>query len=113
MRIFESAYNEGLISHVRFYPSSPHTDHAVLMVKYAHKISRGMSHMTQTLETKLGPDTADLLLRIGIHSGPVTAGVIRGEKARFQLFGKCRLEVFLFLSPHQDAVDLTFHFVIF
>ncbi|CAJ1935354.1 unnamed protein product [Cylindrotheca closterium] len=62
-------------------------DHAVLMVKYAHKISRAMTHMTQTLETKLGPDTADLLLRIGIHSGPVTAGVIRGEKARFQLFG--------------------------
>ncbi|CAJ1939564.1 unnamed protein product [Cylindrotheca closterium] len=62
-------------------------DHAVLMVKYAHKISRAMTHMTQTLETTLGPDTADLLLRIGIHSGPVTAGVIRGEKARFQLFG--------------------------
>ena len=26
-------------------------------------------------------------MRIGIHSGPVTAGVLRGEKARFQLFG--------------------------
>lgn len=23
----------------------------------------------------------------GIHSGPVTAGVLRGERARFQLFG--------------------------
>lgn len=58
------------------------------MVKYAHKISRAMGRLTQALETRLGPDTADLLLRIGIHSGPVTAGVIRGEKARFQLFGK-------------------------
>jgi hypothetical protein len=33
------------------------------------------------------PDTADLSLRVGIHSGPVTAGVLRGEKSRFQLFG--------------------------
>lgn len=26
-------------------------------------------------------------MRIGIHSGPVTAGVLRGDKARFDLFG--------------------------
>ena len=26
-------------------------------------------------------------MRIGLHSGPVTAGVLRGEKSRFQLFG--------------------------
>ena len=26
-------------------------------------------------------------LRIGLHSGPVTAGVLRSQKARFQLFG--------------------------
>ena len=31
--------------------------------------------------------TQNLGMRIGIHSGPVTAGVLRGEKARFQLFG--------------------------
>ena len=35
----------------------------------------------------LGPGTADLRLRVGIHSGPVTAGVLRGERSRFQLFG--------------------------
>lgn len=29
----------------------------------------------------------DLALRIGLHSGPVTAGVLRGQKSRFQLFG--------------------------
>ena len=33
------------------------------------------------------PDTGDLSLRVGIHSGPVTAGVLIGEKSRFQLFG--------------------------
>lgn len=40
-----------------------------------------------SLERELGPDTADLALRIGLHSGPVTAGVLRGQKSRFQLFG--------------------------
>ena len=39
------------------------------------------------LETALGPGTAALNLRIGLHSGPLTAGVLRGEKGRFQLFG--------------------------
>ena len=29
----------------------------------------------------------DLCLRVGLHSGAVTAGVLRGEKSRFQLFG--------------------------
>jgi hypothetical protein len=29
----------------------------------------------------------DLCIRIGLHSGPVTVGVLRGEKSRFQLFG--------------------------
>ena len=33
------------------------------------------------------PDTGELGLRAGLHSGPVTAGVLRGEKSRFQLFG--------------------------
>ena len=35
----------------------------------------------------MGPDTGDLGLRIGLHSGAVTAGVLRGERSRFQLFG--------------------------
>ena len=35
----------------------------------------------------VGPDTGDLVMRFGIHSGQVTAGVLRGEKSRFQLFG--------------------------
>jgi hypothetical protein len=29
----------------------------------------------------------DLQLRFGLHSGPVTGGVLRGQKSRFQLFG--------------------------
>jgi hypothetical protein len=34
-----------------------------------------------------GPDTAGLSFRVGLHSGPVTGGVLRGDNARFQLFG--------------------------
>lgn len=45
-----------------------------------------MNELTQHLETTLGPDTGDLSMRIGLHSGPVTAGVLRGEKSRFQLY---------------------------
>jgi len=46
-----------------------------------------MNQLTKQLEVQLGPDTGDLSMRIGLHSGPVTAGVLRGEKSRFQLFG--------------------------
>lgn len=46
-----------------------------------------MNTLVRILEVELGPDTAELAIRVGIHSGQVTAGVLRGEKARFQLFG--------------------------
>jgi class 3 adenylate cyclase len=45
------------------------------------------SEVFRDLETSLGPDTGDLMIRFGVHSGPVTAGVLRGQRARFQLFG--------------------------
>jgi len=46
-----------------------------------------MKELMSDLESSLGPDTADLTIRIGMHSGPVTAGVLKGERAHFQLFG--------------------------
>jgi class 3 adenylate cyclase len=42
---------------------------------------------TSALAERLGDDTAALQMRIGLHSGSVTAGVLRGTKGRFQLFG--------------------------
>ena len=65
----------------------PMADHALAMSKFANDILITMRKLTRQLEATLGPDTGDLALRIGLHSGPVTAGVLRGERARFQLFG--------------------------
>jgi hypothetical protein len=57
------------------------------MTRFAHECLNRMSKLTKKLEVTLGPSTGDLKGRCGLHSGPVTAGVLRGEKARFQLFG--------------------------
>ncbi|KAG7358840.1 adenylate/guanylate cyclase [Nitzschia inconspicua] len=65
----------------------PRKDHAVVMARFARDCLSSLQQMTKELEVTLGPDTADLSMRIGLHSGPVTAGVLRGDRARFQLFG--------------------------
>jgi hypothetical protein len=120
----------------------PRPDHVVVMARFARDCYQKVIILTRELERSLGPgmlctaftiihpaapfskhtifsilststaDTADLTLRIGLHSGPVscmpdepinkdfqrnvsshtfqrqvTAGVLRGDKGRFQLFG--------------------------
>lgn len=57
------------------------------MVRFANAMFNKANELAKALESTLGPGTGDLTVRIGIHSGPVTAGVLRGEKSRFQLFG--------------------------
>jgi class 3 adenylate cyclase len=65
----------------------PRKDHAVVMARFARDCMHKMQNLSKKLEVSLGPDTGDLAMRIGLHSGPVTAGVLRGERSRFQLFG--------------------------
>ena len=65
----------------------PQEKHALIMARFAHDCSLSMTKVTKELEVTLGPDTGELSMRFGLHSGPVTAGVLRGERARFQLFG--------------------------
>jgi len=43
--------------------------------------------LTKELAKSLGPGTESITMRFGLNSGPTTAGVLRGEKSRFQLFG--------------------------
>ena len=65
----------------------PRKDHAIAMVRFSREVLAKMTKLTQKLEATLGPDTSGLDLRVGIHSGPITAGVLRGAKSRFQIFG--------------------------
>jgi class 3 adenylate cyclase len=65
----------------------PCADHAVVMARFARECLSKCEKVLQSLELKLGPDTGDLAMRFGLNSGPVTAGVLRGDRARFQLFG--------------------------
>jgi len=65
----------------------PSKDHAVRLSRFASECILVMHNACQRLEAQLGPGTGDLTLRVGLHSGSVTAGVLRGQKLRFQLFG--------------------------
>ncbi|CAB9500133.1 Receptor-type guanylate cyclase gcy [Seminavis robusta] len=65
----------------------PRKDHATVMARFARDCLNAINDLTKRLEITLGPDTGDLSMRVGLHSGPVTAGVLRGDKSRFQLFG--------------------------
>jgi len=65
----------------------PQADHAIIMIRFARDCMAKMRELTNNLILTLGEDTADLQLRVGMHTGETTAGVLRGEKGRFQLFG--------------------------
>lgn len=71
--------------------------HAENCVKFALRCHRIMEAFTKNIAPIIDapyikakrniPWTSELSLRIGIHSGPVRAGILRGDKPRFQLFG--------------------------
>jgi class 3 adenylate cyclase len=63
----------------------PTKDHEVAMCRFARDCRIKMNELTNSLESMLGPGTADSRLRIALHSGAVTAGVLRGERSRFQV----------------------------
>lgn len=65
----------------------PNKDHAIVMARFARECMEKVNEIIRELELTLGPDTAELAMRFGVHSGPITAGVLRGDRARFQLFG--------------------------
>jgi class 3 adenylate cyclase len=61
--------------------------HASAMVDFSRRVLIVLQEVLLALSTRLGCDIFNLNLRIGLNSGPTTAGVLRGEKSRFQLFG--------------------------
>lgn len=52
----------------------PRKNHAVAMAKFAFACLEKMKEKTKEMELTLGPGTADLGLRTGLHSGPTIAG---------------------------------------
>ena len=58
------------------------------MAKFARDALNEFIELSNKLEITLGPETSELGVRFGMASGPVLAGVLRGERARFQVFGK-------------------------
>lgn len=56
---------------------TPNAQHALAMCEFARECIAKMRGLAKDLEIFLGPGTAALDLRIGIHSGPVVAGVLR------------------------------------
>lgn len=45
----------------------PQVNHATIMARFAHECKLKMNEITSRLEQKLGPDTADLCMRFGMH----------------------------------------------
>jgi class 3 adenylate cyclase len=67
----------------------PQADHPVRMAKFSAKCMLAMVEVTRhNFKVRLGPESGELHMRTGLYSGPVMAGVLKGAKARFQLFGK-------------------------
>jgi class 3 adenylate cyclase len=55
---------------------TPNKAHAVVLARFARDCLMTFSRLVKQLEIELGPDTADLAMRFGLHSGQTTAGTI-------------------------------------
>ena len=78
------------------------------MAKFAQDCMNKLDRVVERLSTSLGEGTDELALRTGMHSGEVTAGVLRGEKGRFQLFGgKSKTLIVKMPVSHQADSSLT------
>ena len=58
-----------------------------MVAKFSVEWQKIFEVVTTELSYTLGSETTDLKLRCGLHSGPVTAGVLRGLRSRFEIFG--------------------------
>lgn len=77
-------------------PLSLFISHALACARVARDMLEKFHQVTQMLEVSLGPDTGELGLRVGLHSGPVTAGILRGSGGRYQVRKEenCRRYIF-------------------
>ena len=64
----------------------PIEDHATVLTAFSFECRDKVREVCYRLD-KQGMGTANLNMRFGIHSGHTTAGILRGAKSRFELFG--------------------------
>ena len=57
------------------------------MAKFSVECQKIFEVVTPEFSYTLGSETTDLKLRCGLHYGPVTSGVLRGLRSRFEIFG--------------------------
>ena len=62
-------------------------DHAEVMAKISVEFQKIFEVVTTEFLYTLGSETTESKLRCGLHSGPVTAGVLQGIQSRFEIFG--------------------------
>ena len=67
---------------------SRHNSHALVMAQCARDCQCALGKLTEQWEPILGHKTRRLQLRVGLHSGPVYAGVLRGQSVRFHVLGE-------------------------
>mmetsp|Transcript_15565 Transcript_15565/g.24400 ORF Transcript_15565/g.24400 Transcript_15565/m.24400 type:complete len:299 (+) Transcript_15565:1054-1950(+) len=66
----------------------PAYDHASLLARFAFDARDKVREVCASLDGEEGFEgTAALDMRFGIHSGATVAGILRGTKSRFELFG--------------------------
>ena len=64
----------------------PMTDHATVLTQFAFDCRDKVRDVFTRLDCE-GLHSSHLDMRFGIHSGDTTAGILRGTKSRFELFG--------------------------
>ena len=62
-------------------------DHSEVMAKFSVECQKIFEVITTELLYTLGSETTEIKLRCGLYYGPVTAGVLRGLRSRFEIFG--------------------------
>jgi class 3 adenylate cyclase len=68
----------------------PQESHALIMARFASDCMQKMNELMKVLEVSLGPDTADLSMRFGLHSGQVT-GKIEESPTIHMMFHSCTM----------------------
>ena len=61
-------------------------EHALIMADFSLELLLGFDRVLNRKKLE-GIDVENIGIRIGLHSGPVTAGVLRGGKCIYQLYG--------------------------